>query len=205
MAITTYAELQTAIGNWLTRTSDLNSRIPEFIVLFEAWANRRLRVRQMEASTNLTPADGAATLPTDYLEYRRVTWTGNPRRELKYVSPGELQRQFPSTPASLPVFFTIEGSTLKIRPTNTTQIEFAYYQKIPALSAGNQATHWLFQAHVDLYLYGSLYASTGLIKDVEKLALWKQVRDEIAEEIDRLYKSGTTARGGRTSSAVPVV
>ena len=35
MAITTYAELKTAISNWLDRT-DLDDRIPEFIALAEA-------------------------------------------------------------------------------------------------------------------------------------------------------------------------
>src|SRR5215470_16731223 len=86
MSITTYAELQSAIGNWLDH-SLFSARIPEFIALFEACANRRLRVRQQEATTNLTPdANGNATLPADYLALRRVTWTGSPRVELQYVS-----------------------------------------------------------------------------------------------------------------------
>ncbi len=47
MSISTYAELQTAVGNWLNR-ADLTARIPEFIELFEARVKRDLRVRQME-------------------------------------------------------------------------------------------------------------------------------------------------------------
>jgi hypothetical protein len=39
MAITTYSELQAAIGNWLDH-SLFTSRTPEFIALFEAAANR---------------------------------------------------------------------------------------------------------------------------------------------------------------------
>ena len=83
MAITTYAELQTAIGNWLDH-SLFTARIPEFITLFEACANRRLRVRQQETSTNLTPSGGSVALPSDYLSWRRVTWTGSTRVELEY-------------------------------------------------------------------------------------------------------------------------
>jgi hypothetical protein len=56
MSITTYTELQTAIGNWLDH-SLFTSRIPEFIVLFEATANRKLRVRQMETSTRSRKSD----------------------------------------------------------------------------------------------------------------------------------------------------
>src|SRR6266567_707210 len=61
MSITTYAELQSAIGNWLDH-SLFAARIPEFIALFEACANRRLRVRQQEATINLTPDAEGATL-----------------------------------------------------------------------------------------------------------------------------------------------
>ena len=44
MSLTSYTELQQAIADWLER-ADLATRIPDFIVLFEAAANRRLRVR----------------------------------------------------------------------------------------------------------------------------------------------------------------
>ena len=46
MAISTKAELHTAVANWLNR-SDLTDRIPEFISLAEAGFNRNLRVRDM--------------------------------------------------------------------------------------------------------------------------------------------------------------
>ncbi len=46
MAISTYAELQTATANWLDRT-DLSSRIPEFIDLAEATFNRTIRNHRM--------------------------------------------------------------------------------------------------------------------------------------------------------------
>ena len=59
MALTSYAELQQAIADWLER-ADLVARIPDFIALFEAAANRRLRVRQQEATVSLTPSSGAA-------------------------------------------------------------------------------------------------------------------------------------------------
>src|SRR6266403_929501 len=103
MAITSYSELQAAIGNWLDHS------------LFTACANRRLRVREQEASTPLTPSSGAATLPADYLMWRRVTWTGSTRVELQYVHPSYLQAAYPSSPTDVPRIFTIEGSKLKVR------------------------------------------------------------------------------------------
>jgi hypothetical protein len=50
----TYADLISALGSWLQR-SDITALFPSFIQLFEAAANRRLRVRQQEAAAVLTP------------------------------------------------------------------------------------------------------------------------------------------------------
>jgi hypothetical protein len=187
MALTTYAELRTAIADWLAR-SDLTSYIPDFITLFEAHANRRLRVRQMETSTTLTPSSGSATLPSDYLAWRRVTWTGDVRNELEYVHPSYLQAAYPDTPSGTPRIFTIEGSTLKVRPVSTTGLEFDYYEKIDALSG---TVNWLYTAHPDAYLFGSLAEAQGFNVDFEKLALWKARRDEVLDEIERLSNKTT--------------
>jgi hypothetical protein len=187
MALTTYAELRTAIADWLAR-SDLTSYIPDFITLAEAHFNRRLRVRQMETSTNLTPSSGSATLPSDYLAWRRVTWTGDVRNELEYVHPSYLQAAYPDTPSGTPRIFTIEGSTLKVRPVSTTGLEFDYYEKIDALSG---TVNWLYTAHPDAYLFGSLAEAQGFNVDFEKLALWKARRDEVLDEIERLSNKTT--------------
>jgi len=74
MPITNYSELKTAVENWLDHTL-FTTRVPDFIALFEATANRRLRMRQQETSATLTPSSGAVALPADYLAWRRVTWT----------------------------------------------------------------------------------------------------------------------------------
>jgi hypothetical protein len=194
MAITTLAEQQAALGNWLTR-SDLSSRLPEFNVLFEAWANRRLRVRQMETSTSLTPSSGVATLPTDMLELRCVTWTGTPRAVLEYVTPQAFDATDPDRPSDTPKRYTVQGSSLKVMPISNTVLEVDYYQKIPALSTGNQAAHWLFNSHTDLYLAGPLHEAYTVIKDVEKAMLWMQKRDMIVAEILELDKAAQWGRG----------
>src|SRR5262249_42740962 len=141
-------------GNWLDH-SLFAARIPEFIALFEAAANRRLRVRQQEAQATLTPSAGSVALPSDYLAWRRVTWTGSTPGELQYAHPSYLQAAYPSSPSDVPRIFTIEGSTVKIRPLEDTSLEFDYLQKIPALS-DSATTNWLLTEHPDLYLFGSL-------------------------------------------------
>jgi hypothetical protein len=201
MSITTYAELKTAVENWLDHTL-FTARVPEFIARFEASANRRLRTRQMEATTTLTPSSGAAALPTDYLTWRRLTWPGLPRIELEYVEPSYLQAAYPSQPSGTPLVFTIEGSSILIRPISTGSLELDYYQKIPALSVGN-ATNWLLTAHPDLYLFGALVEAEMFGVNDERAPAWKARRDEIFEEIQQLANKSRGVGGIRVMGATP--
>lgn len=185
MSITTYSELQTAVGNWIAR-DDLSAYVPDWITLFEAMINRRLRVRNMETATALTTTSGVASLPTDYLAWRRVTWTGNHYRELEYVHPSYLRARQPATTGGLPTIFTIEGASLIVDPVDdTSTVSIDYYQKVPALSVSN-TTNWLLTAHPDLYLFGALTESGPFINSADSFALWKSRRDEIIAEIERL-------------------
>lgn len=201
VAISNYPELKSAIENWLDH-SLFTARVPEFIALFEAAANRRLRVRQQEASTNLLPASGAVALPADYLAWRRVTWTGSPRVELQYVHPSYLQAAYPSSPADVPRVFTIEGATLNVRPVSDTELEFDYFAKVSALSDGNPI-NWLLAAHPDLYLFGSLVEAEMFGVNDERAPLWKARRDEIFDEIEKLSNKSRGAGAVRVMGATP--
>jgi hypothetical protein len=180
MSIANYTDLQNALADWLIR-ADLTTRIPDFITLFEAVANRRLRTRWQETSTNLTPSSGSVTLPADYLSWRRVTWTGTTRVELEFVEPSYLQAAYPTTPQGIPKLFSIEGSTLKIRPTDGTALEFDYFGKIPALASN--ATNWLLSSHPDLYLFGSLIEAEMYGMEDNRAPMWKARRDELFDEV----------------------
>lgn len=204
MAITTYAELQTAVATWLAR-DDLTLRIPDFITLFEASMNRRLRVRQMEATSDLTPSSGAASLPSDYLQWRSATWLGATSVNLEYVKPEWLIAAYPGSESGTPNYFTIEGSTLKIRPIDTTDIRLAYYQKVPVLSDSN-TTNWLLTAHPDLYLFGTLVEAQIFAGDADSAmsaVVWKQRRDEILAEIEALSNKTRGAGSIRPMGATP--
>jgi hypothetical protein len=49
-------------------------------------------LRPQVTTATITMTSGSGTLPTDYLEWKRVTWTGSPTRELTYVTPSALSR-----------------------------------------------------------------------------------------------------------------
>jgi hypothetical protein len=193
MSIATYTELQAALGNWLDHAL-FAARYGDFIALFEAAANRRLRVKEMEALASLTPAaDGTVALPADYLAWRRCTWTGSARNELRYVQPSYFQAAFPARPSGLPRFFTIESLTLKVMPLDSMPVELEYFQRIPALASSS--TNWLLTAHPDLYLFGSLCEAELFGVNDERGSLWKARRDEIFEELIALSRQTRSGPG----------
>lgn len=182
MSITTYAELQTAIDNWLAR-SDLSGFSPDFITLFEAAAARRLRIRPMQMTATLTPSSGSANLPSDYLGYVRATVQSSPIIDMDYVHPSYLQSLFPSGTTGAPRYFTIEGSALKTLSSDTTNIEFLYYAKQGALAS---ALNSLFTNHPDAYLFGALKEAFAFNKAYDQASVWGQRLDDVFNQISLL-------------------
>lgn len=188
ITIINYSTLKTAIAEWLDR-DDLTTRIPDFIGMFEAKINRRLRIRQQVTSATLTMTAGATTLPTDYLEWKRVTWQGDPKRELDYVTPQYLSGTNPSSLSDTPRYFTIEGTALKVAPIDNTSLVMAYAQKLPALS-DSATTNWMINEHPDGYLFGSLVMACTLISNAGDGAAWNALAEQILGEIWSLDFAG---------------
>jgi hypothetical protein len=129
----------------------------------------------------VTALQGQVALPSDYLSWRRVTWTGQTRRELQYVHPSYFQGSYPSQPIDIPALFTIEGNKLEIMPIDGTPLEFDYYQSIPSIITGS--TNWLMTSHPDIYLFGSLVEAELFGVNDDRALTWKARRDELFEEI----------------------
>lgn len=182
MPFTSNADLNAAIADQLAR-SDLTSQIPDFVTLFECEANRDLfRHRLNETSTNLTPTGGSVALPSDYMGWRRVTWAGSQRVDLDYVHPSIMQGYYPTTPAGTPRVFTIEGSTLKIRPTDSANLEFDYFAKPSALAS---SLNWLMTNHPDCYFFGSLEQAYLYVKNYDEAAQWALKKASVYDSIKR--------------------
>ena len=88
MAITTYAELKTAVANFLAR-SDLTDKIPEFISMAEARMGEELETRSQEkrATATLTGGDAFVSLPTDLRSVHMVKLNTTPTEVLEYYTP----------------------------------------------------------------------------------------------------------------------
>lgn len=188
--IADYASLKTAIGEFAAR--DLSADADVFIDQAEAYFNLRLRCRQMETVDDLTPTSNVCTLPTDYLEYKRVVELASIRRPLKYITEDAADRLYASRYSGLANHFTIVGSSLTALPLSSNDIELTYYQKIPALS-GAATTNWLLLAHPGLYLHGSLLYVAEWIQDD---AMLQKESTFVQNYIDRIAELDNRAKFG---------
>jgi hypothetical protein len=207
MALSNYIELQASIADFLTR-GDLTAAIVDFIRLTEAMLDsgdearniEPLRHRLMETtSADNTPTSGDITLASDFLEMISVRYTATDPTELDYASPKWLHDAYPTTESGTPRYYTIVGSTLKIRPTGTSDIDYDYYKKIPALASNS--TNWLLTLAPQVYLNGaifwaSIYGGTSPEAGMASLALFRSAIDGLGVTDRRRAGSFTIRAAG---------
>lgn len=178
MALANYADLVSAVGNWLNR-SDLTSRIPEFIALAEAEFNRTLRTVDMEARATATLTGEALALPDDFIGLRSISQDNN------FFTLVDSQALFNApTTGGVPRLVAISDGQFFFRPAPSSgTIKIAYYAKIPALTSTN-TTNWLMTAHPDLYLFATLAQAEFYGWNDERLPLVKARTEEIIEQVN---------------------
>jgi hypothetical protein len=201
MAISTKAELHTAVANWLNR-SDLTARIPEFISLAEAGFNRNLRAREMLVRSTASTTGQYVSLPTDYLEMLNIELTStSPPKRLVYITSDRSDdyRERQNNKTGTPDYYTIEGTSIQLLPTPNASVtvQLNYYQDIPALSGlADSGDNWLLRAHPDIYLYGTLLQASPYIMDPQSAQQWdallvRSVQELTAADEKSRYSGGT--------------
>ncbi|MEQ9111218.1 MAG: hypothetical protein RIF37_00575 [Rhodospirillaceae bacterium] len=186
MALTTYAELQSAVADWVNRT-DLTARIPDFIALTEASLNRDLRTQDMMASATVSAVAGNGTvaLPAGVVELRNVVLEANPKVVLAFSSQQDLDRRYAAAVSGRPAVYAVSGRTLELRPLPDSDYDIAltYYTSIPALS-DTVTSNWVLQAHPDLYLYGALVQASPYLGEDARAAVWAGLYARALEALD---------------------
>ena len=183
MALTTYAELQTATANWLDRT-DLTARIPEFIELSEANFNRVIRQPDMVTKNDsFSLTSRYNTLPSDTLEIVRIVLDLTPVIVLEYLTPEEIsERRVSMSATGKPYYFTVIGGSsnqLEVVPSpdSTYTSSIVYYTRIAALSDA-ATSNWLLAEHPDIYLFGTLVEAEPYLKNDERMPMWTSRLDK---------------------------
>lgn len=175
----TYANLKTAIGDWI-KHDDAETDVDNLIDVFEAWANKHLRIYEAEAREAHTVPVGEThtyiTLPDDWNGARTIRYDCE---DTHYLTPELMDRQVYSDLTGEYCdrkFYTIENQTIRFHPPvpENIEIELLYWKKIDALSDSN-TTNWLLDAHPDYYLFGSLYFGAIYIKAPEYVKLVSDV------------------------------
>ena len=188
MAISTKAELHTAVANWLNR-SDLTDRIAEFISLAEAQLNRLLRTREMLTRATASAASQYVSLPTDYLEMMNLELSGtSPPKRLVYITSDRSDdyREKQNNKTGKPNYYTIEGTSIQLLPTpdTTYTLQLNYFQDIPALSGlADSGNNWLLVSHPDIYLFGTLLQSAPYLMDPQSIGTWGTMYTQALQEL----------------------
>lgn len=194
MAITTYAELQSAAANWLVR-ADLTARIPEFIALAEARLNRVLRARLAEAESALTSSIGVRTipLPAGFAEPLAL-WivSAGTRRPLRFIEPSLLGA---TSLQGEPQSWSVDGPNVAFdRPCDQAYslvlrmlVRFALSDVAP--------TNALLSDYPDAYLFATLCEAGPFLRDAD-LAQAYEARLERA--IGEINAKDARARAART-------
>jgi hypothetical protein len=197
MAISTYAELQTAVQNFLGRTDISGDRTKEFIAMAEARMSRELESRSQEkrATSTLEVGTDFYALPTDLRTIRSVKLNTSPVVTLVYHTPNSLTSTFTSTGNGRPQAYTVIGDEIRYQPTPDSAYtsEITYIDGLTALS-DSATSNTVLTRHPDAYLYGSLSAAAIYFGDDTRLsnfeALFKRAIDEINTDEERSKTGG---------------
>lgn len=202
MAISTYADLQTAIANWLGRPGDptIAAIIPDWIALCELRINRELRVRAMEERATATVGGAYLALPAGFLAMRNFQLNTNPVSALDLVAPEFIDRVAAGSVAGRPRLYAIVNDEIQLSPApdGPYTAEMVYWKKLDALSP-ETGTNWLLANAPDVYLFGALAEAAAYLGDDQHLPQWD---GRYQAAIGRLQESDDA---GRWSGAAPVV
>ena len=206
--ITTYAELQTDIADWLNR-SDLTDVIPTFIQLVDARLNRDQLTRETK---ELTLDDGTGTLDFNLFtpqpsiplsramtNMRSLMITGvqdpddaqvfNPPLRAPVIQLTSVEqlyaRRSELTAAAITRFAAVQAPNIILAPLPDTVYRFTMIAEVQEpLSDANPVNDVLATAP-DVYLYGALVEAAPYIKDDERTALWDQRFQTALAELER--------------------
>jgi len=203
MALTTYAELKTSIGDWLNR-SDLTSVIPDFISLAEAQVERTLRTRQMIVRANASFDAQYGAVPSDFLETKSLKLTStNPETPLQFLSIDALDNEMTKYTASgKPKFFGVVGGQFRIVPTPDSNYttELTYYAKLTKLSS-SVSSNWLLASSPDIYLYGALLQAAPYLQDDARIQTWATLYERALNDLQTADDRGASSGGALLTRA----
>ena len=157
-AFADYLDLRFAVGD-LVGNRDLSDVMPRLVQMAEAEFNRRLRTRKQITEDTLTFTDGAATLPSDFLEM--ISTFDGYGDQLRGSSIGTTRRE--GTQYNR---YSITGSEIVVKGVSGDR-DILYFAAIPTLTTSPTTSNWLLADAPDVYLYGVSVEAAKHIRDMD--------------------------------------
>lgn len=199
MAISTYAQLKTAVANHIHR-SDLTSLIPDFITYAETVIGGDpepadmdvlpgIRTKNQHKRVTTTLSSQYIDIPTDFLVPKDIQINTDPIRSLDYLSPKVMTAKYPSSPAGTPKAYTIHGDEFQFShiPDTSLTLEISYIGRYAAFSA-DADTNWLLTNHPMAYVYAAMISAASYMD--EDPTKWALLYKSIAKGINHAEKEG---------------
>jgi hypothetical protein len=186
MALANFNNLKDAILTEFSRNdSGFVDALHDFILRGESVLNRRLRTHQMRATATVTISSSASTasLPTGFLSDIGLHYTSD-LSQLTPATDADLV-YWGSTDSGQPRLYRVGATVYEFdRPADQSYATKAVYYKANNLTS--DSTNWLLTNYPDAYLYASCFEAAAARQAKDRMALYKPLRDEIIEEINRL-------------------
>ena len=201
MALTTFTGLKASIADFLNR-DDLTSVIPDFVALAEAQINRDVRHWKMEArsSGQQSNLDEYMQIPADWVETIRLHLTGSGTTVVNLVSRDAMadKRAANENATGTPSMYTHANGQFQLFPTPSqdTDFELLYYQKIPSLITNTD--NWLLLEAPDVYLYGALLHSAPYLAEDPRVGIWAQLYSAAVQRLNQTSEDAMFSGSGLT-------
>ena len=199
MALTTYAELQTSIAEFLNR-DDLTAKIPDFIVLAEAQMNAELRHWRMEKRATAEMDTQYTALPQDFIQPVRFIITGSQVSSLSQTDSKTIAdlRAANGNATGRPTEYSIMDGALEAFPTPDTSytLELLYFKTLDPLNNVN-TSNWVLEYYPNAYLYGSLLHSAPYLMEDQRINTWGAFYRKAIDDINNDGVKSKTAADGR--------
>ena len=206
--IETYADLLGEIVDHLA-SEEVSSKAPLFVQFAEARFNRKLDAlpQEVRAEHLVTAGDKFITVPAFFSGVRRLTLrTADREPILGYLTPNALGAKYDDLVPGEPRDYTLEGPQLVLGPIPDAEYTLLalYTRDVRPLTLSEENdVNWLLLRAPDLYLYQSLVAAEGFLKNETSIILWKQLADEGMLELIRWDRDNRTPADIATVHDIP--
>jgi len=200
VSITNYAELKSAISDFLNR-DDLTAVIPTFVSLAEARIARDLRHWKQDRRVTTDVDERYENLPFDWISIHMVEHTDG--GEISSVSNTEMAAlRANSTTPGKPRFFKNNANDMEFYPAPdaTYNITMVYQARIPSLSEDTD-TNWLLLQAPDVMLYAALMQSAPYLADDNRTQVWAQLYQSAVQALNT--ENETSRMSGPLKMRIP--